>query len=91
MKMIHTARLPAERDRAWAFLMDIPQLASCIPGVETPVTPVDGGYQGVLKVRIGIISVRLEGKIHLEEQDPEHAPTVGANTFPAPSTPVLGV
>ena len=49
--------------------MDIPRVATCLPGVEG-VEQVDGDtYQGTLKVRVGPISLSLQGKIILEEKN----------------------
>src|SRR3989442_3795115 len=49
--------------------MDVPAVGKCVPGVET-VTPLDGDrYNGVLRVKIGPISARLEGTMTLAERD----------------------
>jgi len=61
--------LGAPRERVWEFLMDVPAVGKCVPGVET-VTPLDGDrYNGVLRVKIGPISARLEGTMTLAERD----------------------
>jgi uncharacterized protein len=72
MKLFHRCQIPAEREKVWDFLMNVPEVAACIPGVSGPVTPVDGGYEGVLKARVGIINVTLEGRIEIEKQDREN-------------------
>jgi carbon monoxide dehydrogenase subunit G len=49
--------------------MDVPKVARSLPGVET-VTQIDETtYQGILKVRVGPISLNLQGKIFLEQRD----------------------
>lgn len=61
--------LDAPPDRVWDFLMDVPAVGKCVPGVEA-VTPLDGDrYNGVLRIRIGPISARLEGTMTLAERD----------------------
>jgi carbon monoxide dehydrogenase subunit G len=61
----------AERERLWNFLMDVPAVGRCVPGVET-LEAVDGGaYRGGLKVQIGPIRLSLEGTITVEEADRE--------------------
>ena len=61
--------LPVERERLWEFLMDVPRVARCVPGVET-VEPVDEcSYKGRLGVRIGPIRLSLDGTLAIEEQD----------------------
>ena len=59
-----------ERERLWNFLMDVPRVARCVPGVES-VEPVDErAYRGRLGVRIGPIRLSLDGTMAIEEQDP---------------------
>jgi hypothetical protein len=61
--------LPVERERLWNFLMDVPRVARCVPGVES-VEAVDGGtYKGRFGVRIGPIRLALDGTLAIEEQD----------------------
>ena len=69
MKFSQSATVPAGREPLWQLLMDIPRVATCLPGVEA-VEQVDGDtYQGTLKVRVGPISLSLQGKIVLEEKN----------------------
>lgn len=64
--------IAAPPERVWDFMMDVPAVGRCVPGVES-VTPLDAtSYTGVLQVRIGPISARLEGKLALAERDREH-------------------
>ena len=61
--------IPAERERLWNLLMDVPRVGRCVPGVEG-IEAVDGGaYKGSLRVRIGPIRLSLEGTMTIEEQD----------------------
>ena len=61
--------VPVARERLWDFLMDVPRVGRCVPGVET-VEAVDGGsYKGGLKVHVGPIRLSLEGTITVEEAD----------------------
>ena len=69
MKFNQRAVIPVARGPLWDFLMDVPKVAKSLPGVET-VTPIDATtYQGTLKVRVGPISLNLQGKIIVEERD----------------------
>lgn len=71
MKFSQSATVPAGREPLWQLLMDIPRVATCLPGVQD-VEQVDSEtYQGTLKVRVGPISLSLQGKIVLEEKDQE--------------------
>ncbi len=62
----------APRDWVWAFVLDIPKVAGCVPGV-TKVEP-DGAdrYKGTLGVSMGPIKLNFEGNISVEEQDDEN-------------------
>jgi carbon monoxide dehydrogenase subunit G len=61
--------LPAPADKVWDFMMDVPAVSTCVPGVES-VSQVDGDtYTGALKVKVGPIGLRLEGQIVLAERD----------------------
>ena len=69
MKLEHSATIQAPRERVWAFLMDVPSMASCVPGVEG-VEPLDADrYRGTLKVKIGPISLALAGDIAITKRD----------------------
>ena len=64
--------IPVERERLWDFLMDIPRVGRCVPGVETIEALDPSAYKGGLKVQVGPIRLSLEGTITVEEQD-KHA------------------
>jgi carbon monoxide dehydrogenase subunit G len=72
MKFSQRAIIPAAREPLWQFLMDVPKVAQSLPGVESVTQIDDTTYQGTLKVRVGPISLNLQGKIILEERDKEH-------------------
>lgn len=69
MKFNQSATLPVGPEPLWQLLMDIPRVSSCLPGVESVEKMEDDTYQGTLKVRVGPISLSLQGKIILEEQN----------------------
>ena len=60
--------IPVARERLWDFLMDVPQVSKCLPGVEA-VEPLEGNtYRGLFRVKLGPISLGLEGRVTIEEQ-----------------------
>lgn len=61
--------VPAPPDRVWDFVMDVPAVAGCVPGVESVEKVTDDEYIGALKVRVGPIGVRLEGKVTVVERN----------------------
>ena len=61
--------IPVERARLWDFLMDVPKVGRCVPGVGT-IEALDGSaFKGGLKVQVGPIRLALEGTIIVEEAD----------------------
>jgi uncharacterized protein len=65
----HRITVPAPPEQVWAFMMDIPAVSRCVPGVEG-VALIDGDtYSGVMRVRVGPIQVRLDGRVILAERD----------------------
>lgn len=71
MKFSQRVVIPVAREPLWQFLLDVPKVAKSLPGVES-VTQIDETtYQGTLRVRVGPISLNLQGKIFLEERNKE--------------------
>lgn len=63
--------IPAAPERVWDFVMDVPSVAECVPGVESMEQVNDDEFVGALKVRVGPIAVRLEGKVTVVERNAE--------------------
>ncbi|HEX2765396.1 MAG TPA: SRPBCC family protein [Candidatus Limnocylindria bacterium] len=61
--------VPAPVERVWEFVMDVPRVAECVPGVESVEQLGEDEYLGALKVRVGPIGVRLEGKVTVVERN----------------------
>jgi carbon monoxide dehydrogenase subunit G len=64
--------IAAPVDRVWAFMMDIPSVSRCVPGVESFQAIDDDTYEGALKLKVGPISVRLQGRVVIAERDREN-------------------
>lgn len=58
-----------ERERLWDFLMEVPKVAQCVPGVEGVEAVETGAYRGSLRVQVGPIRLSLQGTMTVEEQD----------------------
>ncbi len=69
MKFNQRAVIAAAREPLWDFLMDVPKVAQSLPGVEKIEQLDPDTYQGTLKVRVGPISINLQGKIIVEQRD----------------------
>jgi uncharacterized protein len=63
--------IAAPVDRVWAFVMDIPAVSRCVPGVEAFERLDDDTFEGALKVKVGPVTVRLQGRIVVASRDHE--------------------
>jgi carbon monoxide dehydrogenase subunit G len=61
--------VPAPPERVWAFMMDIPAVSRCVPGVDGVARIDDETYAGVMNVRVGPIAIKLDGRVILAERD----------------------
>jgi len=61
--------IAAPTERVWEFMMDVPAVSECLPGVESVSRVDQDTYAGALNVRVGPIAVRLEGNVIVLEQD----------------------
>lgn len=57
------------RERLWDFLMDVPTVSRCVPGVKDVEAVDDKVYRGALEVRVGPVRLALQGTITIEAQD----------------------
>jgi carbon monoxide dehydrogenase subunit G len=69
MKLHQVVEIPAEPARVWAFVMDIPSVASCVPGAEGVEALDDDHYRGRLRVRVGPVSLTLDGTVDVTARD----------------------
>ena len=69
MKLENRCLVPADRDTTWALIMDVPQAAACVPGIEDVIAEDADHFQAVLRVRVGPISLNLSGTIQVLERN----------------------
>ncbi len=69
MEFQHSATIAAPKAKVWSFLMDVPQVSQCVPGVQDVKPLDDSNYEGTLKVRVGPIGLSLTGKISMDVRD----------------------
>ncbi len=69
MRFEHTIEMPAARDRVWAFVMDVPSVAKCVPGLEDLEALGDDKYRATMKVRVGPIALALKSDLSIVEKD----------------------
>lgn len=69
MLIDHRITVPAPPERVWAFMMDIPAVSRCVPGLGNVERIDDQTYSGIMSVRVGPIAVKLDGRVLLAERD----------------------
>ena len=62
-----TILLPA--DEAYRFLLDLEQVAPCVPGAELGPAAADGTYPATVTVRLGPMRLGYSGSLWISEQD----------------------
>lgn len=71
--------IDAPLEEAWAFLLDIPRVSQCVPGVKDVKQVDEDSYRGTLSVRVGPIAANFNGKVVLEEVHPPHRLSAAAD------------
>ncbi len=69
MTFTQECAIPVERERLWDFLMEVPKVARCVPGIESIEAVDASAYKGSLRVQVGPIRLSLQGTMTVEEQD----------------------
>lgn len=70
MKLENQFTVPASIDEAWAFLLDVPRVAPCLPGATVEEGGgEDGEYQGAMKIKIGPITASYKGTVKIQDAD----------------------
>jgi uncharacterized protein len=69
VKLENEFTVPASIDEAWALLLDVPRVATCLPGATVDEGGDDGEYQGTMKIKIGPITASYKGTVKIQETD----------------------
>jgi uncharacterized protein len=73
MKLEHSFQVTAPLERVWERLIDVQQVAPCLPGAEITEAGDDGTYRGTFSVRLGPTTAAYRGELRMEELDePAH-------------------
>ncbi len=62
-------RVAAPVEKVWAYLLDVPKLAPCLPGAELVGDDGDGTYQGKVTAKLGPVTLRFAGTAKIVEAD----------------------
>jgi carbon monoxide dehydrogenase subunit G len=69
MKLEHSFQVAAPLERVWERLIDVEQVAPCLPGAEITEVGEDGTYRGTFSVRLGPTTAAYRGELALQEVD----------------------
>jgi carbon monoxide dehydrogenase subunit G len=69
MRLEHSFRVTAPLGRVWERLIDVEQVAPCLPGAEITEAGDDGTYRGSFSVRLGPTTAAYRGELAVEEVD----------------------
>jgi uncharacterized protein len=69
MKLEHSFQVRAPLERVWERLIDVEQVAPCLPGAEITEVGEDGTYRGTFSVRLGPTTAAYRGELALQEVD----------------------
>jgi carbon monoxide dehydrogenase subunit G len=68
VKLTNEMVVPASVEEAWAVMLDIERVATCLPGATIEASEGDE-YKGTMKLKLGPISSSFAGTIRIEEAD----------------------
>ncbi len=69
MRLVDEILIPAPPDRAYTWLLDLQQVAPCVPGGEIGAPDADGIYPGKVSVKLGPMRFVYEGRVRIAERD----------------------
>jgi carbon monoxide dehydrogenase subunit G len=69
VKLQHSFEVTAPLERVWRKLIDVEQVAPCLPGAEVTEAGEDGTYHGTFSVRLGPTTAAYRGQLAMDEVD----------------------
>jgi carbon monoxide dehydrogenase subunit G len=69
MKIGTSFEIPSPPDEAYRFLLDVEQVAPCVPGGELGPPSGDGSYPAKVTVRLGPMRIVYSGSLRIAERD----------------------
>lgn len=71
MEFEHRCTIAVSRITLWEFLLDVPRMATCVPGVESITNSGEETYSGRMRVKLGPIHLTLQGTMTIKTRDRE--------------------
>jgi carbon monoxide dehydrogenase subunit G len=79
VKLEQSFEIEAPIDAVWTALLDLEQVAPCLPGATITGHDEDGTYHGTFRVKLGPTTANYNGTIRIESSDPQtHTATLAA-------------
>lgn len=69
MKLENSFEVPASPDVVWGYLLDVEQVAPCMPGAELTEVVDDRTWKGKVTVKLGPVTLAYAGTVVMEERD----------------------
>jgi uncharacterized protein len=69
MKLEHSFQVNAPLETVWTRLIDVEQVAPCLPGAEITEAGEGGSYRGTFSVRLGPTTAVYRGELAMDEVD----------------------
>ena len=69
MKFEQTCTIMASRPEAWDFLMNMENVAACLQGVRKFEAIDEDHYEGILRIKVGPVSISFQGTVEVETRD----------------------
>lgn len=69
MKLENTFEVPAPPEVVWPFLLDVENVAPCMPGAELTDVVDETTWKGKVSVKLGPVSLSYKGTVNMTEQD----------------------
>ena len=71
MKFEQTCTITANRAEVWDFLMNMENVAACLQGVRKFEAIDADNYEGILRIKVGPVSISFQGTVAVETRDRE--------------------
>ncbi|PON12522.1 hypothetical protein C2W62_39160 [Candidatus Entotheonella serta] len=69
MKLEQTCTITASRTEVWDFLMNMENVAACLQGVRKFEAIDEDNYEGILRIKVGPVSISFQGTVAVETRD----------------------
>src|SRR5436305_3441197 len=80
MKLEQSFDVNAPLERVWRALVDVEQVAPCLPGAALTGRNDDGSYNGTFTIKVGPTTAAYAGRLEMEQIDQAaHRATLRAN------------